>query len=421
MPLPITPRRAPRPAVTSPPRASPAWERHGRSSSRRASQRPGASSSESVGVIDAGRPTAGSAPPAPARSTTPGAERRARLVVLALQGQAEQLLDEAGRLAALEAVPGERLVDPPERRHQPVADPAAGRRRRTPRARSGSARSAASMSAWRGDVIAPSSSSGRSARLWSASGSAGSTSPRRACSTRRVDLVRRDVVGREAHEPLAHPRHRARGGVDHLVQRDAEAQVGPLERPRRLERVEVRDDEAQRRLVGRSGAAGRSGRGRAAPGSPIIEPACTPSSSGASIGSSAAIGSPAPAPPRPSGRRRHRGPRRAWPRAPPAPGAAPRGAGRPSPPPDGLRTGAVNVAARPVSATTWVCAARASSSSCSAAADSMGGSVSPSVGDVGRDLGGDLPVDRAADCSMRSRWFSSRWPNPNGSDGSSPG
>ncbi len=52
-----------------------------------------------------------------------------------------------------------------------------------------------------------------------------------------------------AHQPLAHPRHRTQRRVHHLVQRDVEAEVVARERPLRLERVDVRDDEAQGRLV----------------------------------------------------------------------------------------------------------------------------------------------------------------------------
>ena len=67
---------------------------------------------------------------------------------------------------------------------------------------------------------------------------------------RRVDLVRRDILRGEVEESLAHPRHRALRGVHHLVNRDVEAQVGAIQRPRLLERVDVPDHEAQRRLVG---------------------------------------------------------------------------------------------------------------------------------------------------------------------------
>ena len=74
-----------------------------------------------------------------------------------------------------------------------------------------------------------------------------------------------------AHEPLAHPRHRARRRVHDLVQRDVEAQVVARQRPLRLERVDVRDDEAEAGLVAvgrrRWAAAGRSDRARAARGS----------------------------------------------------------------------------------------------------------------------------------------------------------
>ena len=93
---------------------------------------------------------------------------------------------------------------------------------------------------------------------------------------RRVDLVARHVLDREAHEAAAHPRHRARRRVHHLVQRDVEAQVVARERPRLLERVDVRARRsrasARRRRGSRRPArarwatAGRSGRARAARG-----------------------------------------------------------------------------------------------------------------------------------------------------------
>src|SRR5260370_6254063 len=54
----------------------------------------------------------------------PGAERRAALVVVAFEGEAKELLDEAAGLAAFKAVAGQRLVDPAERRHQATPDAA---------------------------------------------------------------------------------------------------------------------------------------------------------------------------------------------------------------------------------------------------------------------------------------------------------
>ena len=79
---------------------------------------------------------------------------------------------------------------------------------------------------------------------WSDSGSEGSTSPNSDSNDAGIDLVARHVLDREAHEPAAHPRHRAHGRVHDLVQRDVEAEVFAGERPRRLERVDVGDDEA---------------------------------------------------------------------------------------------------------------------------------------------------------------------------------
>ena len=114
-------------------------------------------------------------------------------------------------------------------------------------------RSRSWIASWAGVRIAPSSSSGWAASDSNACGFAGVEVAEVAESgleQRWVEVVRAHVVAREAHEPLAHPRHRARGRVHHLVDGEVEAQVGAGEAPRGLEVVDVARDEAEVGLVG---------------------------------------------------------------------------------------------------------------------------------------------------------------------------
>ena len=65
-----------------------------------------------------------------------------------------------------------------------------------------------------------------------------------------VEVVRGDVFGGQAHQPLADPRHVPLRRVHDFVQCEVEVQIGGRERPRGLERVEVGGDERDRRRVG---------------------------------------------------------------------------------------------------------------------------------------------------------------------------
>ena len=89
----------------------------------RASQRPGASSSDWVGTI--GSPShsrlSWSSPPS-LRSIDAPAERDAGVVVVAVELEAEQAVDERGGLAAFEPVPAQRFVDAVVRRDHALAE-----------------------------------------------------------------------------------------------------------------------------------------------------------------------------------------------------------------------------------------------------------------------------------------------------------
>ena len=87
----------------------------------RASQSPGASSSERVGTI-CGPSHRRLRPSSPAAFDDAAAERGTLFVVAALELEAEQPVDERGGVAALEPVPAQRFVDAFVRAHHAFAD-----------------------------------------------------------------------------------------------------------------------------------------------------------------------------------------------------------------------------------------------------------------------------------------------------------
>ena len=250
---------------------------HASGRSMRASQRPGASSSASRRDHRLARPQPVElVERAVAALHDAAAERDAGVVVVAVELEAEQAVDERAGLAALEAVPAQRFVDPGVRRDHPLAERgdddvgvALEHRRRSvaaPRAAAPGARMR----------IAPSRTSGSDELLEARHRRRiGRIEMRRSWRFERVGLhlVRADVVGREPHEPLAHPRHRALRAVHDLAERERVAKLVGRQRPLLGERVDV----ARRRsssvgLARRAGAAGRTGRARGARGSRSSSP-----------------------------------------------------------------------------------------------------------------------------------------------------
>ena len=155
---------------------------------------------------------------------TPATERLAPLVVLAVEAQPEQLLDEALRLAPLEMVALQRLVDPGEVGNEAAAEPfdhhvgvALEHHREGLHARQDLGLALGLHRAeQRLGVLGDPGERRRVVRVDLAE---------LLLERGRVDLVRGDVLDGQPDEPLAHPRHRPLRRVHHLVQRDGEAQV----------------------------------------------------------------------------------------------------------------------------------------------------------------------------------------------------
>ena len=104
------------------------------------------------------------------------------------------------------------------------------------------------------------------------------------CCGQRVEaqLVSADVGAREAHEPLAHPRHRSLRAVHDLAQREREAQVGGRQRPVVARRRRCSTRRTRAAVRPRAAAAGRTGPSANCASRPASEPAIQPIASGAS-------------------------------------------------------------------------------------------------------------------------------------------
>ena len=173
------------------------------------------------------------------------AERDAFVVVAAVELEPEQAVDERGRVAAVEAVPPQALRRSARATSSSVRRAPRPPRRCSPRSPTRTVAAIRAGAPGVGDCIAPSSTFGSPSWVSPAIDDGSSEVDVAELLLQRVGLhlVRADVVGREALELVAHPRHRSLRAVHDLAQRQRVAELVGRKGPLLAERFDVAHEE----------------------------------------------------------------------------------------------------------------------------------------------------------------------------------